>query len=173
MSNSAKRRIIIGVVLIVCSGVLFGLVVMQVNRQGNELTSYIDTLEAEQAQEQSYIKLQRLAEATVEDRETVQQYFLLRESDSIDFLNQIEGLAPTVGVALETEDLVIKEEKDSAWVEVVFSFSGTRENVDRFIELLESVAYVSRILSVNLQARSGIDWEASVTMQIRILEYED
>lgn len=174
MSNSAKRNIIFGSILIIVSVVIFVFMVFQVINQGTELEEQVAALQEERAQEASYFSLRRIAEESAFDRAQLHTYFLERESDSIDFLNTIERIAPEAGVILETNSLESVTSADQTqWVEATFAFSGSRDQVERFIQILESVPYVSRVTAINMSARSSTEWRASVTIQVRVLAYEE
>ncbi len=175
MSQSTKRTLFIAVFLIIVALSTFATMAYQVVAQGHRLTEQIVTLEKQRAQESSYYRLFKLAEETTEKRARLQGFFLEKESNSIDFLNHIETLAPEAGVVLETEDLQsIKEKADetAAWIQASFSFSGERENVQNFVQILETLPYVQRVTSLEMQAQSSSLWQADITIQVRILAYE-
>ena len=164
----------ISLILITVTVSVFSLMIFRVIKQGERLTDNIATIEAERAQESSYFMLRKIAEESKEDREKLHGYFLAREGNSIDFLNTVESLAQQSGVVLETENLdtVTKKADNSEWIEVAFSFSTTKEKIIDFLQLLETLPYVSTVTDVNLSARTATDWSAEVTMQVRILSYE-
>jgi hypothetical protein len=175
MSWSTKRTILISLILAVVSITVFGFMVFRVVGQGDRLVAQIIALEEQRAQEVEYRNLQHIANDSAADRAALQEYFLAQESESIDFLNQVETLAPNVGVALKTTKLELVTDKATkhAWIEVAFEFSGTRDHVQTFIELLETLPYVSRLESVTMNARSRSDWQASVTMKVQVLSYDE
>jgi hypothetical protein len=175
MSKTTIRNLIITLIFTVLAAGAFGLMVYYVFGQGSKLANQIAVLESERAQEASFIKSQRLLEDTKEEREVLQNYYLARASDSIDFLNQVEALAPSLGINLETRGLEsFTDAADSSeWIKVDFDFSGSRENVQKFIKILENFPYVSRVTEVSLIARSNTEWNATVKMQVRILPYDE
>lgn len=174
MSSVTIRNLVISLILFAVSAGLFGLMVYYIFDQGSKLAVQIQVIEEERVQEASYIKLQRLTKETEEDRGLVKSYFLARESDSIDFLNQIEALAPEVGVSLETEGLRSMEGSSdvSEWIEATFSITGSGEKVKSFIKILENIPYVSRVTSVDLMTQSSSQWTADVVIQVRVLNYD-
>jgi hypothetical protein len=174
MSQSTKRTLFIAAFLNLVAVLAFGSVAYQVVGQGQELTKQLDALGEQRAQEASYINLQRLADDSTEDRARLQSFFLRQESDSIDFLNRVETIAPSAGVALETNELKSLKEKDSEeeWVQASFSFSGSRENVQNFVQVLETLPYVLRLTDLEMDARSTTIWQAEVTLQVRVLPYD-
>lgn len=175
MSKVTIRNIIIVIILLLIASTAYGFVVYNVTAQADSLEAQIDILEEEQAREETYYKLQRIAEETVSDREKVSSYFLFRESDSIDFLNKVESLAPEAGVVLKTEGLELIEDKvdDSEWIEVQFSFVGSRENVQRFIKVLETLPYVLRVTDINMSARSSTEWSVRLTLKVIVSTYDE
>ncbi|MCA9358278.1 hypothetical protein KC902_03380 [Candidatus Kaiserbacteria bacterium] len=174
MSGSTKKTVIIALILTLASVAVFGFMVFRVFEQGDRLVAQIGALEEQRAQEAAHRNLQRIATDSQADRDKIKEYFLEKESESIDFLNQVETLAPQVGVALKTTNLQLVTEKNTkqAWIEVTFEFSGTRMYVQNFIQILETLPYVLRLNSVTMEARSRSEWQASVTMQIQVLSYD-
>lgn len=155
--------------------VVFGIMLYRVMALNDHLQVQLAALKEQSLQEDSYYRLLRLIEETTEDRVRLHQFFLKRESDSIDFLNQVEALAPESGVVLVTDSLnTIRGENNTvSWIQASFSFSGTRHNVQNFIQILETLPYVQRLTSVKMAARSSSDWQANVTMQVRVLAYDE
>jgi hypothetical protein len=174
MSKSTKTTIVVAIAFFVFSLATFSFMVFQVNKQGAQLGEQISTLEAERAQQDSFFRLQRIAEETTSDREQLASHFLASESNSIDFLNLVEELAPQAGVALETNSLDVSEEAESGkkWIEVSFSFSASRSRVENFLKILENLPYVLRIESFRMSQKSGAEWSADVTMRVQVLNYD-
>lgn len=175
MSKSTKRIVIISLVFALLSVGAFTVMVFTVVAQGESLTKQITALAEQTAQESSYHRLVRQAEETAEERTKLQEYFLEQEGESIDFLYYIESvIAPQVGVTLETNKLeLLNKEPDEAWLSVSFSFSGTREAVQRFVQVLETVPYVQRLVELQMEQQSSMLWQATVTIEVRVLAYEN
>lgn len=175
MSKGTKRTMLVAIILSFISMAIFGLVFYQARTQGERLTEQIETIKEQETQKASYQHLVMLAEQTEADRKEIEQHFLRQNSDSIDLLNRIESMAPEMGVVLKTESLDTIEEKGnnviSPWIKAKFSFSGTRHNVQNFIHVLESLPYVLRVTEIETQAQSTTLWQASVTIQVRMLDH--
>lgn len=174
MSKSTKNIVLISVIIFIVAAVSLGAMAYQVNEQGNQLASHVATLQAESAQVESYNRLKKISEETTQDRKQLQSYFLEKESNSIDFLNMVESLAPQAGVQLNTEGLDVLDSDGSGakWIEVSFVFSASRERVQNFVKVLETLPYVLRLTSVEMDGMSASEWEARVTMQVQILDYD-
>lgn len=172
MTNVTLRNLIIALVLFfgVVGTVTFGFV--QIMTNSSTLEQQIAAVAAQSEQEQELLRLQRLATNSQADRAELATYFLLRESDSISFLSQIETLAPTIGIELQTVGLeqVVQEQRN--WIEVDFLASGSRLDVQNFIQILEIIPYVSRVTSVNLKETTGSTWQANITIQVQLLTYD-
>ena len=141
-----------------------------VNQNGTLLKEQLAAVNAQNQQEASLLRLQRLAQETEADRELLESHFLLRESDSIAFLSEIETLAPEIGLSLETKNLQQISEKDNtSWIEVTFAVTGARIDVENFVQILEIVPYVSKITAIDMSARSSEFWQADVTIQVQLL----
>ncbi len=172
MSKITIRNIIIASILMLTASSVLGLMVYQVLKQGDHLVLQVKTLEKERAQEDSYIYLQRLEERTTDDRSDLKRHFLPSESKSIDFLNNVDSLAEIADIVLETSDIKsIQDEDNSKWIQATFEFAGSKKQIISFIKILETLPYVSQLMGVSIKALSDDDWIASVTMQVRILNY--
>lgn len=180
MSQSTKRTLFIAMLLFFGATASLGFIVYQVLGQGQELTKQLDTLGEQRAQEATYLNLQRLANDTTEKRTRLRGLFLRQESESsdsidfLDFLNLVESTAPDVGVTLETNGLEVLKEKNSEelWVQAIFSFSGSRGDVQNFVQILETLPYVLRLTSLKMSAQSATIWQAEVVLQVRVLPYD-
>jgi len=172
MSKSTKAVLITSILLFVFSVSSFVLMGYQVNRQGEELGEYIAVLEAEKAQEDAFFRLQKIAEDTKEDRGLLQDYFLASDSDSIDFLNLVEEIAPESGVSLKTEGLDKSLENGVGWITINFSFSGSRDRVEQFLKILETLPYVLRVDNYEMTSTGSSNWQAKVNMRVQVLDYD-
>jgi len=173
MSRVTLRNLIVTLIIASLAIASLGYMIYKVASEGSRLEQQISDLEEQNTQEASLIQLQRVAYDTEEARNKLQDYFLLKESDSIDFLNDIEELAPTVGLSLKTENLEqITGEDDSSWIQVNFFITGSRQDIQNFVQILEIIPYVSKLTNINLKSRSGSIWEANITMQVQVLAYD-
>lgn len=175
MSPSTIKITTISVALFVVAAGAFAFMWSQAQHKGEELVSQLETLSEQRAQEESYFRLKRVAEESADDREQISSYFFSKESESIDFLNMVEKLAPEAGVTLETTSLNLVEDKDDnkQWVEIGFLFDGTRTKVQNFLFVLEELPYVSKITKVDMIAADRTKWQARVTMRVRVLNYDE
>ncbi|MCA9354372.1 MAG: hypothetical protein KC877_02530 [Candidatus Kaiserbacteria bacterium] len=179
MSPSTIRNIIIASILMVVAAGGFGVMSYQTMAQGKHLESQIEVLAAEQAQEDLFLRLRKIADSSTEDRAALQSFFLDQDklqSDSIDFLNYVDEIAAGAGVVIgkvEIDTLKARAGASEEWVQVVFPLSGTRMQVQQFIRLLELLPYVSRVTDVTLEIRSSEQWNANVTMQVKVMAYEE
>lgn len=174
MSPSTIRTIIIAIVLFGLATAAFIFMWVQAQQQGEQLLTQLNTIGEQQAHEESYFRLRRVAEESGAQRAQLSDYFFASESESIDFLNTVEAMAPEVGVTLETNslDLIEDTEDSQQWVEIDFSFSGSRSRVQKFLSLLELLPFVSKITTVSLVAVDQTIWQAEVTMRVRVLNYD-
>jgi hypothetical protein len=67
---------------------------------------------------------------------------------------------------------VFEKETKKEWIEVSFTFSGQQADVERFIEILERLPYLSYITTLDYAAPSLDNWEANITMRIFIFGYD-
>ena len=175
MSKSTSKYLIVAGLFITSAIGILGFIAYNVVAEGEYLTEQINSFQTQQAQEESYFKLKRIAEDSKDERAELESHFLLSEGDSINFLNQIEKLAPRYGVTINTEGLgiVTDEVDESKWIQVSFALAGSRERIQDFIEVLEELPYVSRLTQVEMESLSSSQWQADVTMRVRVLEYDE
>ena len=169
MSRTTVKHLIISLVLLVSASAFCGYALYEVNSKGTTLSEQVTVLAKEQAQEESFYRLQGIFERSKEDRERLSGYFLGQGSETIDFLNKIEPLAPESGVTLKIEGLDEAKDKKTGVVksiDVKVTFSGTRANVERFVKILERLPYFLQVSSVSLKSRALNDWQASVSLKV-------
>jgi hypothetical protein len=175
MSDSTKKNLIVSIILLLVSGAVFGYALFEVESQNQRLKEQMTAVATKQSQESSYLALRRTAEESKSDRELLSKYFFQKEGDSIDFLNLVESTAPQMSIKIQTEDLqqITDSETGSQQVEVSFTFSGSYENVMKFLTFLENLPYVSSVQTLDLLARSKDDWLATVTVVINVYEHAE
>jgi len=175
MSPSTIRIIGISLVLFIAATGALAFMLLQSQQQGEQLVAQLATLDEQRAQEESYYRLRRIAEESADDRTQLRSYFFSSESESIDFLNTVERLAPAAGVTLKTDSLnLIEDAKDGTqWVEIGFSFEGSRSRVQNFLTVLEELPYVAKIVTVSMTATNQARWQSQVTMRVRVLTYDE
>jgi len=168
-SKTIQNLILAAIILVITAGGATSLLWF-ISKNSVVLTEQLNTLKEQNQQEASLLRLQRLAVDTEADREKLASYFLLRESDSIIFLSEIESLAPRFSLELETKALKQFTTEDKVpWIEASFAVSGTRRNIEQFVQIMETIPYVSRITSVSMEALSLENWRAEVTIQVQLL----
>ncbi len=174
MSQVTLRNLILSSLILLLIVGIFGFVLYNIEAKRALLAEQVRTLAEQQGQENSFFRLQRIAEESAEDRAQLQSYFLLQEGDSINFLNQVESLAPTIGVSLETNSLNQLPETKAGdnWIEVGFTYNGSRESVNRFTNILEHLPYVSYVTQYSVTADTPTNWEAKITLLVYVLSYD-
>jgi Tfp pilus assembly protein PilO len=174
MSGSTKTTLIFSVLLFVAAIATFIFMVYQLQNQGTTLNQQREAVAAELAQRDSFIRLTRLSEGTVEEREQLQQLFLISDLDRINFLNLLDSIALERGISLEPYR---GDEEDSGdgtgWIIVNITFSGSRDTVENYFKVLETLPYVLQIDDYSLQNTSGSEWSASLTLRVKTLEYDE
>ncbi len=175
MSKTTLRHLIISTLALLLSLGVLVYAVYRINNEGTRLRDQVTVLQKEQAHQNSYFKLQKVAEDSKANREALKNHFLKESSDSINFLNEIETLAPAMGVNLKTESLdEITDKKTGAKsIDVKFTFSGSRNAVETFISTLEHIPYLSQVTSVAVTTRAEGDVEAKLAMKVFIISYAE
>lgn len=151
---------------VVATGVWFIL------QQATLLEAQVTTIATDQAQEVAFSRLQRLIAETEQDRAQLESYFLVSQSDSIDFLNYIDELAAAQRVELKTSNPTEVTKGTQTFLSVDYSMSGTLEQLENFIQLLELIPYVSQLQSLQLQQQNEVLWQATTEIDVILLNYE-
>lgn len=175
MSKSTKKIITIALLLTLVSATVFGFMAHSVIKQGEQLTNQTIILNKENAQADSYASMHKISLETTEERSLLKSHFLEREGSSIDFLNYVESLAKKTSIDLVTNELGVVDSKEGElkWIEATFSLESSRENIQQFIKVLETVPYVSRITGTAMTSRLGDNWKAVITMRVMILDHDE
>lgn len=173
MSKRTKQYFIIVSGALICSAGAFGFMLYRVQTQTSTLSMQLATLSHEQESLLSDSQLQRVAAKTAEMRGLVRSQFLQDENDSIAFLTTVERDAAKMGVNVRTSGLQLITEKGSReqWVEARFECEGTQPTVLRFLAVLETMPYVTRITSVDFRS-AGVLWKAAITVRVRVFAYD-
>lgn len=172
MSKTTLRNLIVSLVVFVTVVGVVSFAFASVLNSSQTLEQQIATVVEQNQQQATLLRMQRLAENSQTERAELASYFLLQEADYITFLSQVESLAPSLGISLETQQLQQVTRDNKNWIETTFSVSGTRQNVQNFIQVLEDIPYVSRITSVSMREGGGSQWVADIIIQVQLLTYD-
>jgi hypothetical protein len=170
MSKRSVQNFVIALILLVATIVGLILMIREIHQSERLLSEQLTALAVGNERETLYFQLQKVSEESITERQTLSSYYLTQSGDSISFLTEVEALAPELGVDLKTESLNDGKDKKTKdeWVEARFVFSGQRENVERFIAVLESMPFLSEITAIQMSTRAEEDWEATATMRVYI-----
>ncbi|MEZ4194963.1 MAG: hypothetical protein R3B53_01000 [Candidatus Paceibacterota bacterium] len=98
MSNSRTKKVFIFSLLVLSITIgAFGFLVYQIHTKGSQIEEYLAIMSEHTAQETSFIRVRKLIQETEADRKIVDTAFFKDESDSINFLGEIESLAKSIG----------------------------------------------------------------------------
>ena len=174
MTRSSVRNFIIALLTLIVSLGALAFMIIEIEKMSGVLQAQLTSIEAENKRESAFYTLQKTSEESASDRADIEKYFLSKSSDSIDFLNRVEQLAPQKGVTLETEALEESADPKTKlkYIEAKFIFSGTEKGVEEFIEILEVLPYVASLTSVSVNEQALDRWQAKVTMRVFIINYE-
>lgn len=116
------------------------------------------------------MRISRLVQETETKRASVEKAFFKDESDSIAFLGEVESLAESINLELETADLnKVTDPKDaSEYITMTFTYTGTEGLVREFTRLLENVPYHAWVNALSLRKSSNGLWEGQLTLFITI-----
>lgn len=170
MSRTRLQYIGVAGVAAVVAVVVYTLFVLEIRQQAALLESQLEALTKDQEGEQQLIAVKKLINDTRIERERVASYYLQSTSDSIVFLNYIEQLAQDSNLDLETVRAVDTEQNEQTVLQVTYRIQGSLAPVEQFIMVLETIPYVSEVVSVTLEQQSGLLWQADVQIDVPVLQ---
>ncbi len=168
MNNNTKKIFVTSLItsLLALSVCLF--MAYEINGQGMLLEEQISILSDNNKKEILYTNTNRTIKETEQEREAVSEKFLKDENDLIYFLTEIEGLAPKLGLTVETDNIenVLNEEKKLEAIKVSFIYSGQKNKVMDFTKLIENIPYHSYVDTLSLTELASGNWEGKITVFI-------
>ena len=172
IASKTKKIAIVASLVLVSTMAITAVSIWLVMQQSVLLQQQVLTIATDRAQEEAFVRLKRKVSDTQEERADLESYFLVSQSDSIDFLNYIETLAQRQGVVIETSSPTEKELNGQTFLSVGYNVSGSLTQLETFIALLEVLPYVSQVQSVSLNKQTDTLWQASVQIDVTLLSYE-
>lgn len=170
MNQQRLQIIITTLVIFLVTLIVTGLFVREIVNQSALLNEQASAVQKDQEQQEQLNRLKRLALETASTRSDIESYYLQSLTDRIDFLNYIERLAATEGVVLETVTAPVIKRDNKQLLAVQYELIGSRQQLEKFVSLLENVPFVSEVVALNLSKRTPVSWQAVVTMEIIVLE---
>ncbi len=170
MSKLTKHIALASIIALVVSlGLLFFLV-WQIERSGQTLTTYMESLQARNEKEATYSRVSRLVQDSAPNRALLAQAFFSDEGASIPLLNELELFADRSGITLETTglDKITHQETNEEFITMTFSYSGSYEQVRLYTEMLEHLPYHSNLTDLSIRQGLGSFWEGNATVVISI-----
>ncbi len=114
----------------------------------------------------------RTVMATIDSTEAVRTElsgFFLSEKDTITFIADIEALATTLGVAIETTALDIERPAEgNPILKTGFAVSGSRSGVLNFMRALETLPYHSTLPSLRVSNQGDGEWQGQVAVLVTL-----
>lgn len=137
---------------------------------GEEATDKVTKIADSLAQEHKFQELIHLAEQTESVRDELEQY-ILAESDTINFLAQIEKVGVSQGVGFEINSLTEKgSEADFKIMELNITMDGSEDRLIRMVKIFENLPYHSEVVSYKFSnSREGGLSKGSMTFQVSLV----
>jgi septation ring formation regulator EzrA len=172
MSRSTTRNLIIvlvALVLVTAAFVVSGYFLLQ---KEHTLRTQLEVLKKDQEQESLLLRLEKTALDSKSKREDLRKPLLKQGSEIGGVLPWIEERAEENSIEFKTDTLreVVDKEARTEWVEAPVTFSGSEEDVERFIAILENLPYLSHFTSLTMTARSSTNWEVKGTLRILLFK---
>ncbi|MCB9810660.1 MAG: hypothetical protein H6779_02420 [Candidatus Nomurabacteria bacterium] len=169
MSNNTKSTFIISLISFVLTSAICGFLFFEINAQGVRLDNNVALLKSNNKKDYTHLNITRTMQETEAQRTELSTKFLRDANDSITFLDEMEALAPTLGLTLRTEsidDTIADKEKGLKFFKVVFVYVGEKDAVKDFVRILENIHYHSYLESLSLKSIAGDTWEGEATILI-------
>lgn len=174
MSKNALKILVLNLGILIFASLVFGFMLLEINRSGERLISYLETSQEREAKRGSALIVERLIEETAATREQIDSAFFNTEGDAIQFLTETERVARAQGLELKTDSLEAKadaENPGASQVEIKFSLSGTESLVRAFINYLETLPFHSTVTDLSLTANDQTGaWSAQLTIVLTVIE---
>ena len=155
-----------------------GVAVYVVNRTvvaGNKLEQRMELVGKSQLRQERYDDLLHILDRSADERERLGKY-LLTDGTTVRFLTETEALAQKMGLSLVTDSLTVKgmPNPDFKTIEVNLRAKGSKDLVEQFLELIETLPYYSSLNSlIFTSAGAGSDsWEARITLVVGLHAYD-
>ena len=146
-----------------------------VGKEGTDLETQMETVGKSQLLQERYNDLNVIAEASAAEHEQLKSY-LLTEGDTIGFLNTIEMMAKDLQLEFTTDSLEVAPLPNPHFETITLRLRavGTRGAITRFLNILETLPYYSRIDGLNLEQQTdGADeWLANITLVVGLQAYD-
>lgn len=163
---------VIALLSLVSLGVLLHLVYKKESALGVLETELMQV----RAEENSAASMQHLLVDTREERQKLDSYFIA-EDDVVSFIESVEGLADTVGVAISVNSVGVEETTDAErfeYVRVNAAAEGSFKNLYWLLSLIEHMPMKLEVRQVYLEERPAEDGKGSagwkLTFTIRALK---
>lgn len=170
MSTKTKNVFVIAIILIFFSVGICSFLLYEIKKQGLLLEEQVAILNENNNKEAAFLNIKRAVQETEAERQEIAGKFFATENHTITFLNEIDKLALAGGFSIETKSLdeVFNSEKKLEFVKVSFAYSGLKEKVLDFTELMENIPYYSYVESLSFKKISDNNWEGKITILISV-----
>lgn len=170
MSTSTKRTLIISIITMILATTVLSFLWYDIKKKSLALDKQVEILRENNSKELAYLNINRTVKDTQEDRNSINSRFFKSTDDTIYFLNEIEALAKKFGLDFETIGLddVEGENKKIQAVNIIFKYSGDKENVIEFTKLIENIPYHAYAETLSLHEITGNIWQGEISIFVTV-----
>lgn len=170
MSKNTKNTFVISLISATLSVGFCIFFIFEIKAQGLHLEDQVAIIAEYNSKELSYLNIKKIITETENERKQISSKFFKNDDDTIYFLNDIETLAPKMGLVLKTDSLepVVDVKKDLKFIKITFSYKGQKNAIMDFSKMMENIPYQSSIESLSLKEVSDGEWEGKTTILILI-----
>ena len=171
MSKKTINNLIISIIVLTMSIGVCAYLFYEIDRKGVQLEEQVAILAENNSKENTYLNIKRTVQETEEERSSIANKFFKDENNNaINFLNEVESMAPSFGLDFKTEalDSVVDKDKKVQAIKMSFVYSGNKTAVMNFTKLMENIPYHSYIESLFLKELSADVWEGKMTLIVSV-----
>ena len=173
MFASGTLRYTIGAALFFAACACLAIGVLYFTRaQGVKLEEQMEVVNTKRILENTYNDLVQTLKATEVEHKELAGYFLT-ETQTIQFLSEIESIARNLGLSIVTDSLEVQPLPKENFETILLRLrvQGDKETLLGFIKILENVPYFSHVKELELQQQAGV-WSANVKLMVGLQAYD-
>jgi len=173
MTKRTQKLFTLSLIFLTISIGVFGVALYVIQTRGHALIAKYDLVREQNAIEQRMSTVINIAEMSVAERTSLEEYFL-SERGIIEFIANLEELARAERIEFDTTQLAVDPAKDAkpAILKIGFSFTGTQTQVVQFMKTIELLPYHKTIISSVIQESTttqvGGNWEGNIIIHLTL-----
>lgn len=167
VTKRAQKLAIIALLVGFGSVVAFAGSLFYIYTQGISLQTHAQAVADHATQEKTYAQLAMLLESSAAERSELGTY-ILTESETIDFLAEIESLEVAGDTSITPDSLTVVDGKEYNTLHVELTIEGPETAVFAVVQILEQLPYVSYVNKMTISRDPTVPDTAIVKLQLAV-----